>query len=76
MVAILLVHSIHGWTSSDDISKIIISIILLPMIGNVASSSVAVNFALKDKLNLSLQVAVGSSIVSWLAYTKTLVTNL
>ncbi|PPQ99158.1 hypothetical protein CVT24_009348 [Panaeolus cyanescens] len=57
-----LVGSIHGLTESGNISKEFVGIILLPIVGNAAEHMTAVSVSMKDKLNLSLGVAVGSSI--------------
>jgi len=59
-----LVDSIDGLTKSEPISKGFVGVILLPIIGNVAEHVTAVTVSVKDKLTLSLVVAVGSSIVS------------
>jgi len=57
-----LVDSIDGLTDSGHISKEFVGIILLPIVGNAAEHVTAVTVSVKDKLNLSLGVAVGSSI--------------
>ncbi|KAF9565232.1 calcium/proton exchanger [Agrocybe pediades] len=57
-----LVDSIDGMTSSNTIGKEFVGIILLPIVGNAAEHVTAVAVSVKDKLNLSLGVAVGSSI--------------
>jgi Ca2+:H+ antiporter len=59
-----LVDSISGLTDSGGISKEFIGLILLPIVGNAAEHVTAVTVSVKDKLTLSLGVAVGSSIVS------------
>ncbi len=51
-------------TSNSAISKEFVGVILLPIVGNAAEHVTAVTVSVKDKLNLSLGVAVGSSIVS------------
>ena len=56
--------SINGVTETGNISKEWVGLILLPIVGNAAEHVTAVTVAYKDKLNLSLGVAVGSSIVS------------
>jgi Ca2+:H+ antiporter len=38
-----------------------ISVIILPIVGNAAEHASAIMFALKDKLDISLGVAIGSS---------------
>jgi len=57
-----LVGSIDGLTDSGKISKEFVGIILLPIVGNAAEHATAVTVSVKDKLTLSLGVAVGSSI--------------
>ncbi|KAI0749572.1 Sodium/calcium exchanger protein-domain-containing protein [Daedaleopsis nitida] len=62
VTAEFLVDSIDGLTSSGHISKEFVGIILLPIVGNAAEHVTAVTVSVKDKLTLSLGVAVGSSI--------------
>jgi Ca2+:H+ antiporter len=62
-----LVDSIDGLASGGGISKEFIGLILLPIVGNAAEHVTAVTVSVKDKLTLSLGVAVGSSIVSSLS---------
>ncbi|TFK40301.1 Sodium/calcium exchanger protein-domain-containing protein [Crucibulum laeve] len=57
-----LVDSIDGLTDQGGISKEFVGIILLPIVGNAAEHVTAVTVSVKDKLTLSLGVAVGSSI--------------
>jgi len=57
-----LVDSIDGLTESGGISKEFVGVILLPIVGNAAEHVTAVTVSVKDKLTLSLGVAVGSSI--------------
>ena len=59
-----LVSSIDGLASGGRISKEFIGLILLPIVGNAAEHATAVTVSVKDKLTLSLGVAVGSSLVS------------
>lgn len=56
--------SIDGMTSGGVISKEFVGVILLPIVGNAAEHATAVTVSVKDKLTLSIGVAVGSSIVS------------
>ena len=58
-----LVDSIDGFSSGGGISKEFIGLILLPIVGNAAEHAVAVTVSIKDRLTLSISVAVGSSIV-------------
>jgi Ca2+:H+ antiporter len=61
-----LVDSIDGLANTGGISKEFIGLILLPIVGNAAEHVSAVTVSIKDKLTLSISVAVGSSIVSFL----------
>ncbi|KAJ7803848.1 calcium/proton exchanger [Mycena olivaceomarginata] len=67
ITAEFLVGSIDGLTESGKISKDFVGMVLLPIVGNAAEHVSAVTVAVKDKMNLSIGVAVGSSIVSLLA---------
>ncbi|KAJ6571482.1 Sodium/calcium exchanger protein-domain-containing protein [Mycena capillaripes] len=58
----VLVLSINGLTASGVISKEFVGIILLPIVGNAAEHVSAISVSVKDKLTLSMSVAVGSSI--------------
>lgn len=62
VTAEFLLDSITGVTETGHISKEFVGIILLPIVGNAAEHATAVTVSVKDKLNLSLGVAVGSSI--------------
>ncbi|XP_024959778.1 vacuolar cation/proton exchanger 3-like isoform X1 [Cynara cardunculus var. scolymus] len=56
-----LVNAIEGAASAMDVPVAFISVILLPIVGNAAEHASAIMFAVKDKLDISLGVAVGSS---------------
>lgn len=56
-----LVDAIEGASKSWDIPISFISVILLPIVGNAAEHASAIMFAMKDKLDISLGVAIGSS---------------
>jgi Ca2+:H+ antiporter len=43
------------------LSKFFAGLIIIPLIGNVAEHSAAVRFALQDKLDITLEIAIGSS---------------
>ncbi|KAG1733625.1 calcium proton exchanger [Suillus paluster] len=62
VTAEFLVDSINGLTASGAINKEFVGVILLPIVGNAAEHVTAVTVSVKDKLTLSLGVAVGSSI--------------
>ncbi|CAA7042690.1 unnamed protein product [Microthlaspi erraticum] len=57
-----LVDAIEGASVSWKIPISFISVVLLPIVGNAAEHAGAIMFAMKDKLDLSLGVAIGSSI--------------
>ncbi|XP_022140503.1 vacuolar cation/proton exchanger 3-like [Momordica charantia] len=56
-----LVNAIEGASVAMDIPVAFISVILLPIVGNAAEHAGAIMFAMKDKLDISLGVAIGSS---------------
>lgn len=56
-----LVDAIEGASASWNIPISFISVILLPIVGNAAEHASAIMFAMKDKLDISLGVAIGSS---------------
>lgn len=56
-----MVSSIEGVTASGAISTTFVGLILLPIVGNAAEHATAVTVAIKDKMDLSIGVAVGSS---------------
>ncbi|THH09302.1 hypothetical protein EW145_g2120 [Phellinidium pouzarii] len=62
ITAEFLVDSIDGVTSSGPLKKEWVGLILLPIVGNAAEHVTAVTVSVKDKLSLSIGVAVGSSI--------------
>merc|ERR1719463_604910 len=57
----LLIRSIEGTIVDWKISKEFIGIIILPIIGNAAEHYTAIIVAGRNKMDLSLGVAVGSS---------------
>lgn len=56
-----LVDAIEGASVTWKMPIAFISVILLPIVGNAAEHASAIVFALKDKLDVSLGVAIGSS---------------
>jgi len=56
-----LVNAIQGASESFNLPVAFISVILLPIVGNAAEHASAVMFAMKDKLDITLGVAIGSS---------------
>ncbi|VFQ70544.1 unnamed protein product [Cuscuta campestris] len=56
-----LVDAIEGASASMNMPVAFISVILLPIVGNAAEHASAIMFAMKDKLDITLGVAIGSS---------------
>ncbi|KAJ3676899.1 hypothetical protein LUZ60_002623 [Juncus effusus] len=56
-----LVNAIEGASETFHLPVAFISVILLPIVGNAAEHASAVMFAIKDKLDITLGVAIGSS---------------
>ncbi|KAI3941046.1 hypothetical protein MKW92_045322 [Papaver armeniacum] len=56
-----LVDAIEGASDSWNMPVAFISVILLPIVGNAAEHASAIMFAMKDKLDITLGVAIGSS---------------
>ncbi|KAJ4718705.1 Vacuolar cation/proton exchanger [Melia azedarach] len=56
-----LVNAIQGASQSWNMPVAFISVILLPIVGNAAEHGSAIMFAMKDKLDITLGVAIGSS---------------
>jgi Ca2+:H+ antiporter len=57
-----LVGTVEAVTASLGLSEFFLGIILIPIVGNVAEHLVAVQVAWKNKMELSLNIAVGSSL--------------
>jgi len=62
ILAEFLVGSIESVTDGGHVTQTFIAIILLPVVGNAAEHVTAVSVATKDKMDLSIGVAVGSSL--------------
>jgi len=58
----LLVGSLEEATTSLGLTELFTGVILLPIIGNAAEHATAITVAIKNKMDLSLSVAVGSSL--------------
>lgn len=58
----LLVASVEPTVAALGVSEFFIGIIVVPLIGNVAEHLVAVQTALKNKMELSMAVSLGSSL--------------
>jgi len=58
----ILVGSVEPVIASSGLSEFFLGIILIPIIGNVAEHIVAVQVAIKDHMDLSVEIALGSSL--------------
>ena len=58
----LLVGSLEAATTTLGLSELFTGVILLPIIGNAAEHATAVTVAMKNKMDLSISVAMGSSL--------------
>jgi Ca2+:H+ antiporter len=57
----LLVGSVESVTTSWGLSEFFLGIILIPIVGNVSEHLVAVQVALRNQMDLSVEIAVSSS---------------
>jgi Ca2+:H+ antiporter len=57
-----LVGSLGAVTETFGLSEFFVGIVLVPIIGNVAEHLVAVQVAMKNQMDLSLSIALGSSL--------------
>lgn len=57
-----MVESINGLVESSSVGEIFIGLIILPIVGNAAEHVTAITVAMKNKMDLAIGVAVGSSI--------------
>ncbi|MEM6426948.1 MAG: calcium/proton exchanger [Cyanobacteria bacterium P01_D01_bin.128] len=58
----LLVNALEVATEELGLTRLFTGVILLPIIGNAAEHATAVTVAIKNKMDLALSVAVGSSL--------------
>ena len=61
LISELLVGSILPFVEETGISQVFIGLILIPIFGNVVDHIVAITVALKNKMDLSLTISVGSA---------------
>lgn len=57
----LLVEGIDPVVNTLGISELFIGVIVIPIIGNAAEHSTSVLMAMKNKMDISLEIAIGSS---------------
>lgn len=61
LMAEFLVGSLEPAIVSLGLSELVVGLILIPIIGNAAEHSSAVPFALRNKVDVTLEIAIGSS---------------
>ncbi len=57
----ILVHAVEEVTATLGLSQVFLGLIVIPIIGNAAEHAAAVVVARKGKMDLALQIALGSS---------------
>lgn len=62
VVSELLIGNLEAATKSMGLSEFFVGIIVIPLVGNAAEHLAAVSFAAKGKMDLVVQIAVGSSL--------------
>lgn len=62
LCAEFMVDAIDGITDGGGLSETFVGLILLPIVGNAAEHVTAVTVAMKNKMDLAIGVAIGSSI--------------
>lgn len=58
----LLVDTLEPMTKASGIPDMFVGLILIPIVGNAAEHSTAVIMALKNKMDIAIEIAVGSSL--------------
>ena len=58
----VLVGAVEPMTETLGLSKLFVGIILIPIIGNAAEHSTAIIMAMKNKMDVSVEIAIGSSL--------------
>jgi len=58
----LLVGSLEPALADLGLSKFFVGLIIVPIIGNAAEHSSAVMFAVRNKVDVTLEIAIGSSV--------------
>ena len=68
-----LVGAVEPMTGSMGLSQFFVGIILIPIIGNAAEHSTAIVMAVKNKMDVAVEIAVGSSLQIILFVTPVLI---
>lgn len=58
----LLVGSVEAMTKAIGFSSFFVGIIIIPIIGNAAEHSTAITMAMKNKMDVAVEIAIGSSL--------------
>ncbi len=69
----IFVGTVEPMTEAMHLSQFFVGIILVPIIGNAAEHSTAVLMALKNKMNVAVEIALGSSLQIILFVTPVLI---
>jgi Ca2+:H+ antiporter len=69
----IFVGTVEPMTKAMGLSEFFVGIILVPIIGNAAEHSTAVMMALKNKMNVAVEIALGSSLQIILFVTPVLI---
>lgn len=56
-----LTGALEATTEQLGLSKLFVGLIIVPVVGNAAEHSSAVLFAMKDRMDVSIEIAIGSS---------------
>lgn len=68
-----LVSAVEPMTKTLGLSEFFVGIILIPIIGNAAEHSTAITMAMKNKMDVSVEIAIGSSLQIILFVTPVLI---
>jgi Ca2+:H+ antiporter len=69
----VLVDTVEGAAEQFGLSEAFVGIILIPLLGNVAEHASAIIMAVRGKLNISIEIAIGSSMQIMLFVTPLMV---
>lgn len=58
----ILVSSVEPMTKAIGLSEFFVGIIVIPIIGNAAEHSTAIVMAMKNKMDIAVEIAIGSSL--------------
>ena len=56
-----LLENIDGFCTASGISRTFVSLIILPIVGNAVKNITAIKAGIKNKMDLAIGIAVGSS---------------